>query len=470
MSRRSRREKRKNFQVLLALGLTSTAFAVVAGSLVWAWAPQIGSWTLSPQQEITDIGKDGPRKGHAWVPPEMPPIIPWSTVKIDDTLPTDTGDGGQTTTVASVETIGGGNSGHGPLDFEQQPLPNGDPLVGFFSSPGNVGGMGGGGGGSWNGTFHPNAGRRMASFGPSSLSSGGGSGGGSTPTCEAGYTLINGQCVADSGPSCGTGYTLVNGECVADNGPSCGTGYKLVGGQCVADSGPSCGAGETLVNGQCVANNGPTCGAGESLVNGQCVAQGNNDPTTCGDGYTLIEGQCVADTGPSCGPNQTLINGQCVADSGPSCGAGETLVNGQCVANNGLTCGAGESLVNGQCVADSGPTCGTGETLVGDQCVADSGPTCGDGYTLIEGQCVADTGPSCGEGQIWNEQTQSCVAGTEPEPCPTETPCQVVENPCIGDNCSTEPSDVVLVPEPGAIALFLAGLLGLGWTVRRRVA
>jgi hypothetical protein len=391
MSRRSRREKRKNFQVLLALGLTSTAFAVVAGSLVWAWAPQIGSWTLSPQQEITDIGKDGPRKGHAWVPPEMPPIIPWSTVKIDDTLPTDTGDGGQTTTVASVETIGGGNSGHGPLDFEQQPLPNGDPLVGFFSSPGNVGGMGGGGGGSWNGTFHPNAGRRMASFGPSSLSSGGGSGGGSTPTCEAGYTLINGQCVADSGPSCGTGYTLVNGECVADNGPSCGTGYKLVG-------------------------------------------------------------------------------GQCVADSGPSCGAGETLVNGQCVANNGLTCGAGESLVNGQCVADSGPTCGTGETLVGDQCVADSGPTCGDGYTLIEGQCVADTGPSCGEGQIWNEQTQSCVAGTEPEPCPTETPCQVVENPCIGDNCSTEPSDVVLVPEPGAIALFLAGLLGLGWTVRRRVA
>lgn len=391
MSRRSRREKRKNFQVLLALGLTSTAFAVVAGSLVWAWAPQIGSWTLSPQQEITDIGKDGPRKGHAWVPPEMPPIIPWSTVKIDDTLPTDTGDGGQTTTVASVETIGGGNSGHGPLDFEQQPLPNGDPLVGFFSSPGNVGGMGGGGGGSWNGTFHPNAGRRMASFGPSSLSSGGGSGGGSTPTCEAGYTLINGQCVADSGPSCGTGYTLVNGECVADNGPSCGTGYKLVGGQCVADSGPSCGAGETLVNGQCVANNGPTCGAGESLVNGQCVA-------------------------------------------------------------------------------DSGPTCGTGETLVGDQCVADSGPTCGDGYTLIEGQCVADTGPSCGEGQIWNEQTQSCVAGTEPEPCPTETPCQVVENPCIGDNCSTEPSDVVLVPEPGAIALFLAGLLGLGWTVRRRVA
>jgi hypothetical protein len=157
ISRRVKREKRKNVRVLLGLGLTSTAFAAVAGSLVWAWAPQIGNWTLSPQ-DVAEAAKNyTARGGSATVPPDMPPINPWSTAQNSST-PADASNGDKPMQIASVQTQGSNNGGHGPLDNENQ-QPNVDHSFGLFSSSNGTGGAAGGSsGGSWTGTFHPNGG------------------------------------------------------------------------------------------------------------------------------------------------------------------------------------------------------------------------------------------------------------------------------------------------------------------------
>jgi hypothetical protein len=340
--------------VLLGLGLTSTAFAAVAGTLVWAWAPQIGNWTLSPQQDFAEFGKDnGKRDGRAWVPPEMPPITPWNTAQNSDTSSPGPELGEPSTQIASVDAKGSSSGGHGPLDFENQAPPNVDHLFGLFSGPGGNTGSGwsGGQGGSWNGTFNPNGGRaRSLGFAPYSPGSSGGSNPPPAPKCPEGQSWNGTACaIPQPQPQTKTSLTTNDGD---SNG---------------------CGQGQTW-----------------NAQSQTCVA------STTGPG-----------TGPQSCPENQSWNEQ----------------SQTCVAN-----------------------------------------TTGPG-----------TGPqSCLENQSWDEQNQICVANNEPDPedCPTETPCQIVEDeqdppPCTGPNCSSNPS-IVLVPEPGSMLLFLAGLLGLGWMVRRR--
>jgi hypothetical protein len=181
ISRSAKREKQKTLHALIALGLTSSAFAAVAATLVWAWSPNGGNWTLSPQQDFAESGKiPAAGKGHAWVPPEVPPVTPWATIPTSaDTTVAGNQISGETQ-IASVDTKDGNSSGHGPMDYGSQNDGGGnvDHLFGLFSSGGNGNPNGGGQGSSWNGTFNPNAGRGFGG--------GGGGGGGYYPGAGGG--------------------------------------------------------------------------------------------------------------------------------------------------------------------------------------------------------------------------------------------------------------------------------------------
>src|SRR6185503_13642542 len=108
-SRRARQERKKTLRVLIGLGLTTSAFAAVAGTIAWTWAPQLGNWTLSPQQDFAEYGKDtGSREGRAWVPPALPPLSPWDKFKSTDTAGLGNSPSDESTMqVASVETKDG---------------------------------------------------------------------------------------------------------------------------------------------------------------------------------------------------------------------------------------------------------------------------------------------------------------------------------------------------------------------------
>jgi hypothetical protein len=320
--------------VLLGLGLTTTAFAVVAGSLVWAWAPQIGNWTLSPQQ-IAESAKDpGSRSGRAWVPPEMPPINPWNTAENSTSTPTNSDDGEQPTQIASVQTAGTGNGGHGPLDLDSQQPPNVDHVFGLFSSP-TGGSVSGGQGGSWNGTFNPNGGRARTAGFPSYT---GGTGGPGTPPksppapkCDEGL-IWNGQaCVPpeqkttlttppDEGTtppsgegSCTTEQVWNGSACVPKQtqttGPeSCTTEQVWNGSACVPKqtqaTGPESCTTEQVWNGSaCVPKQtqatGPESCTGGTIWNGTVCALPNPD-----DGVETGNETC---TGQSCSTPSVIL-------------------------------------------------------------------------------------------------------------------------------------------------------------------
>ncbi|CAI5988988.1 unnamed protein product [Closterium sp. NIES-65] len=253
-------------------------------------------------------------------------------------------------------------------------------------------------------------------------------------TCNAGYSMVNGQCVATTSNPC-TGYSCpANSACSNVNGVAtctCNTGYQMVNGQCVVPNpctGYTCPANSACSNVNGVAT--CTCNTGYQMVNGQCVVPnpctGYSCPAnsacsnvngvatcTCNTGYQMVNGQCVVPnpcTGYSCPANSACSNVNGVATC--TCNTGYQMVNGQCVVPNpctGYTCPANSACSNVNGVATC--TCNTGYQMVNGQCVVPnpctgySCPansactnvngvatcTCSTGYQMTAGQCVAIT-------------------------------------------------------------------------------
>ncbi|GJP40042.1 hypothetical protein CLOM_g24332 [Closterium sp. NIES-68] len=170
-------------------------------------------------------------------------------------------------------------------------------------------------------------------------------------TCNAGLTMVNGQCVV---PNPCTGYTCpANSVCSNVNGVATCT----------------CNAGYQMVNGQCVVPNpctGYTCPANSACSNVNGVAT-----CTCNAGYQMVNGQCVVPnpcTGYTCPANSACSN-----------------VNGVATC----TCNAGYQMVNGQCVASPDP-CLTTTCPAKATCTSVSGVatcTCAVGYSMVSGAC-----------------------------------------------------------------------------------
>ncbi|CAI5473706.1 unnamed protein product [Closterium sp. Yama58-4] len=131
-------------------------------------------------------------------------------------------------------------------------------------------------------------------------------------TCNAGYSMVGGQCVV---PNPCTGYTCpANSACSNVNGVAtctCNSGYQMVNGQCVV---PNPCTGYT-----CPANS--TC----SNVNGVATC-------TCSTGYQMVNGQCVAITDP-CTTTTCPAKATCSSVNGVAtcvCAVGYTMVSGAC--------------------------------------------------------------------------------------------------------------------------------------------
>lgn len=94
-----------------------------------------------------------------------------------------------------------------------------------------------------------------------------------------------------------------------------------------------------------------------------------------------------------------------------------------------------------------------------------SGSTGGSGGDNWNCTTVTVNGVTTQYGNCGNNDGSNGNGGTGDETPPTQISDE--NPPCIGVSCGTEPN-LVLVPEPGALAMFLVGLLGLGRMVRRR--
>ncbi|CAI5982776.1 unnamed protein product, partial [Closterium sp. NIES-64] len=132
-------------------------------------------------------------------------------------------------------------------------------------------------------------------------------------TCNAGYSMVGGQCVATPTDPC-TGYTCpANSACSNVNGAAtctCNTGYQMVNGQCVVPN-------------PCT---GYTCPANSACSNVNGVAT-----CTCNTGYQMVNGQCVVPD--PCATANCPLNSVCSNVNGVAtctCSAGFQMVNGQC--------------------------------------------------------------------------------------------------------------------------------------------
>ncbi|MGE3683876.1 MAG: hypothetical protein AB7G93_19325 [Bdellovibrionales bacterium] len=218
-------------------------------------------------------------------------------------------------------------------------------------------------------------------------------------SCNSGYTLKDGTCVANActpntTQSCpinnGTGTQTCSssgtwGAC--GNLASCNSGYTLKDGTCVANA--------------CTPNTTQSCPINNGTGTQTCSSSGTwgtcGNLTSCNSGYNLQNGTCVANT---CTPNTTQ---SCPINNGTgtqTCNsAGSTW--GTC--GNLTSCNSGYNLQNGTCVAN---TCTPNTTQscpinngTGTQTCNSAGSawgacgnltSCNSGYTLKDGACVAD--------------------------------------------------------------------------------
>ncbi len=171
------------------------------------------------------------------------------------------------------------------------------------------------------------------------------------PTCPAGTTYQNGQCVY---PTCPQGFVLSNGQCVPPP-VVCPPGTFFYQGQCVPIA---CPPGMTkLPSGQCV------CPPGNVYFNGQCVPPQQCPPGSimlpggvCWCPLGMIFGNGVCQVPPVCGPNQDLWNGKCV----PKCPPGQVHKppNGACgpaIIVPPVFCPPNKEIWNGKCVDKCAP-------------------------------------------------------------------------------------------------------------------
>jgi hypothetical protein len=144
-----------------------------------------------------------------------------------------------------------------------------------------------------------------------------------TIACAAGYVLSNGACVVSGGGTCNPS-AVTNGtvgaypgcavSCIANAGYdgvgacSCNSGYTLSGGACIASGGGGACSPASVTNGTVGAYPGCaiTCNSGFSLSNGSCVASGGGCVP-----LTSTTGLCQGNCGDGAGTQMVIVTDSC---------------------------------------------------------------------------------------------------------------------------------------------------------------
>jgi len=219
----------------------------------------------------------------------------------------------------------------------------------------------------------------VMAFAASCGSDGGEDDGACEPACTAGFTCVEGDCVAATevcDPECPAGQECKNGVCVAETpgcDPACGEGFECQNGACVAltpECVPECGQGMVCENGACVPDAtgcDPACGEGFECENGACVPVATGCDPACGEGFECQNDACVpVATGcdPACQDGWECQDGQCVeivVGCDPACQDGWECQDGQCVeivVECDPACQQGWECQNGECVEIVVPSTG----------------------------------------------------------------------------------------------------------------
>lgn len=254
------------------------------------------------------------------------------------------------------------------------------------------------------------------------LTTAGGSGG-VPPTCAAGETVCDAECVSiDSNVahcgSCGTACSALE-ECIG-GGCECVESYTECASGCAqtdSDSqncgscGNACDPGEVCSQGVCRSD----CADGLRACNGSCVDVDTNRQycgscyIACDPGFSCAGGKCVCDGGltdcnSTCYDTNTseLHCGGCFQ----RCGTDQTCSGGSCVCNGaGVACDyeCVDTDTDAAHCGGCGQACSERESCSGGSCV------CTDGYERCSGSCVVldddpdncgSCGNSCGSGQV----------------------------------------------------------------------
>lgn len=229
-------------------------------------------------------------------------------------------------------------------------------------------------------------------------------------TCDVGFQLQDGACVAVSTAVCEAG---THRDCSTtstfgtETCNSTGSGYEA----CVLDAckpGYNKDQSETCVANVCDSNLVTPCTSGAGVGFQTCNSQGSGWGVCvlngCQPGYNLIDGVCVTQV---CTPNEESV---CSFDHGTGvkvCG-GDGMAYGSCTL---VSCETGYTAIDGQCIQQkcvpaSATTCqaegGTGVKY----CYQNGqgyGPcgvtTCDPGFKMKNGQCVAEN--SCDDGETF---------------------------------------------------------------------
>jgi len=255
-------------------------------------------------------------------------------------------------------------------------------------------------------------------------------------SCESGYYLSNGVCVAQA---CSPNSTVACNENCATGTKTCNSTGSAYG-SCVPTSCPS---GQVLSGGVCKVqlcspNSKTSCsivgGVGEKTCSQDGLSYGSCNLVSCNAGYYLSNGSCVAQT---CSPNSTKVCSSNHQLGSQSCNATGSAWN-SCQLTNSCESGYywnGSSCQVQQCTPNSSTSClvpnGSGTKVCDSNgsaygsCVVSS---CSQGYYLSNGSCVAQTctpggTKSCSVNHFIGTQTcnsngsayGSCLTGTSCE-------------------------------------------------------
>ena len=210
--------------------------------------------------------------------------------------------------------------------------------------------------------------------------------------CATGYTL-NSAGTSCTAKSCATNYTTGS-----TNLAQCANAISQIAGENICHTCTSCNPGWSVNNGKCVASGCPSGYSASAVTNCQSsdTTPSGTDTcykcTTCKSGWKLSSNTCVAKT---CSDYGTGYQGSTISN----CSTSDKQPAGNSYCYKCTACNSGWTVSNGSCVAAGCPTgysagtianCSNSQTTTSGNDTCYKCTACNDGWTLSSNTCNAN--------------------------------------------------------------------------------